>query len=419
MRRARACWKTIAAGLVAAVALVACSADDGPRIRLFDPNAASSAPSQSPPATSPRAPISQEAARRTATAPAGGHVVQAGDTLYRIARRYGVPTRALILRNELAPPYVLSVGQRLAIPAARVHTVAPGETVYAVSRRYGVDMSALVARNGIPPPYTIRVGQRLEIPGEIAEIARVNSPTAVRVQTTPPPLDLENEPLDAPIQPPVVQTAPQPAAPQPAAPQPAAPQTAAAQPAASPPAASPPTRETVAQGAAALGTPFRVTEDGFPRPPLRSGEPPRRSIVLSDDNRVIPKPAPRASDTFLWPVEGRVISRFGPKAGGLHNDGINIAAPRGAPVRAAENGVVVYSGSDLRGFGRMVLIKHADGYITAYGHNSEILVQRGDQVRRGQAIARVGSTGNVERPQLHFEIRKGRRAINPQTRLAA
>ncbi len=415
MRRAIGRWRTIAAVLGAAVMLNACSADDGPRIRLFDPSAASSASSQSPPAASPRAPISPEAARRAATPPAGGHVVQPGDTLYRIARRYGVPTRALILRNELAPPYVLSVGQRLTIPATRVHTVAPGETVYAVSRRYGVDMSALVARNGIPPPYTIRVGQRLEIPGEIAQIARVNSPTAVRVQTAPPPDWLENEPLDAPSQPSTGPIATQPSAPQPvASPPAAAPPAVSPPPAAAAPTPSAPTRQTVARGA-----PFRLTEDGFPRPPLRSGEPPRRSIVLADDNRVIPKPAPRASDMFLWPVEGRVISRFGPKAGGLHNDGINIAAPRGAPVRAAENGVVVYSGSDLRGFGRMVLIKHADGYITAYGHNSEILVQRGDQVRRGQAIGRVGSTGNVERPQVHFQIRKGRQAINPQTRLAA
>ena len=113
-----------------------------------------------------------------------------------------------------------------------------------------------------------------------------------------------------------------------------------------------------------------------------------------------------------------MISRFGPKAGGLHNDGLNIAAPRGTPIRAAENGVVVYAGSELEGFGNMVLLKHADGYVTAYAHAADVLVDRGDTVRRGQAIARIGSTGNVDRPQLHFEIRKGRRAIDPKTRLA-
>jgi len=91
----------------------------------------------------------------------------------------------------------------------------------------------------------------------------------------------------------------------------------------------------------------------------------------------------------------------------------NIAAPRGAPVLAAENGVVAYAGEELKGFGKLLLIKHSDGWVTAYAHNEALLVRRGDTVARGQAIARVGSTGNVGEPQLHFEIRKGTRAIDP------
>jgi len=132
----------------------------------------------------------------------------------------------------------------------------------------------------------------------------------------------------------------------------------------------------------------------------------------------IPQPPPREGGKFLWPVKGKIVLGFGPKAGGLHNDGINIAADRGTPVRAAENGVVVYIGNQLRGFGNLLLIKHSGGWMTAYAHADTLLVRRGQTVRRGEAVARVGSTGSVTQPQLHFEVRKGTRAVDP-TRLLA
>ena len=113
-----------------------------------------------------------------------------------------------------------------------------------------------------------------------------------------------------------------------------------------------------------------------------------------------------------------MLSSFGPKPGGLHNDGINIAAPKGTPVRAAENGVVVYAGDDLPGFGNLILVKHGDGWVSAYGHNEAVLVKRGHKVTRGQVIARVGSSGNVDRPQLHFELRRGARAVDPAPHLS-
>jgi murein DD-endopeptidase MepM/ murein hydrolase activator NlpD len=131
------------------------------------------------------------------------------------------------------------------------------------------------------------------------------------------------------------------------------------------------------------------------------------------------EPAARDDQTFLWPVTGKVVSEFGPLADGLHNDGINIAAPMGTPVRAAENGVVVYAGNELRGFGNMLLIRHADGFVTAYAHNESLLVARGDTVERGQIIARVGSSGNVDSPQLHFEIRVGTDAVDPRDYLGS
>jgi murein DD-endopeptidase MepM/ murein hydrolase activator NlpD len=127
----------------------------------------------------------------------------------------------------------------------------------------------------------------------------------------------------------------------------------------------------------------------------------------------IPKPSKLSGKGFLWPLSGKIISRYGRKARGLHNDGINIAAPRGTPVRAAQNGVVAYYGNELRGFGNLILIKHDKGYMTAYAHADKVLVKRGQRVKRGQVIARVGSSGSVAVPQLHFEIRKGRRPVNP------
>ncbi|MBX6324108.1 MAG: M23 family metallopeptidase, partial [Rhodospirillaceae bacterium] len=127
-----------------------------------------------------------------------------------------------------------------------------------------------------------------------------------------------------------------------------------------------------------------------------------------------PEPPPLSGDKFLWPVAaGRILMGFGPAAGGQQNDGINIAAAEGTPVRAVENGVVAYAGNELRGFGNLLLIRHADGWMSAYAHNETLLVKRGDTVKRGEIIARVGKTGNVSEPQLHFELRRGTRAVDP------
>jgi murein DD-endopeptidase MepM/ murein hydrolase activator NlpD len=119
----------------------------------------------------------------------------------------------------------------------------------------------------------------------------------------------------------------------------------------------------------------------------------------------------------MWPVNGKVISVYGAKVGGQHNDGINIAAPLGTPVRAADNGVVVYAGNELRGFGNLLLVRHADGWVSAYAHCDALLVKRGEQVKRGQVIARVGQTGAVGSPQLHFELRKSGQAVDPTSEL--
>jgi murein DD-endopeptidase MepM/ murein hydrolase activator NlpD len=289
------------------------------------------------------------------------HVAREGDTVFTLSRRSGVPTRAIIDTNNLQAPFALTPGQRVTIPAVRVHEVRAGETASQLAQRYGVSLAALVRANAIEPPYNIRVGQRLVIPGATASAPSVAAAPRGPVEQTPLP-------------PPVAAPAPSPA---PAPPQ-ATPAPAPAPQAAPPPpvAANPPAAPSEASPAAQPGR-------------------------------------------FLWPVRGVVVSDFGPKPGGLQNDGVNIAAPRGTPFRAADNGTVIYAGNELRGFGNLLLVRHEGGYVTAYAHADELSVQRGEQVRRGQTIGRVGQTGGVTTPQLHFEIRRGTRPVNPMEYLGA
>ena len=135
-------------------------------------------------------------------------------------------------------------------------------------------------------------------------------------------------------------------------------------------------------------------------------------------NLPLPAPEARSLSGFVWPVNGKVVSRFGAKAKGLHNDGINISTRRGTSVRAADNGVVAYAGNELRGFGNLLLIKHSGGWVTAYAHNEVLLVKRGQTIKKGQPVARVGSSGTVNSPQLHFELRRGKQAVDPQKYLS-
>ena len=131
------------------------------------------------------------------------------------------------------------------------------------------------------------------------------------------------------------------------------------------------------------------------------------------------QPAPSGNVAFAWPVSGRVIADYGSEANGARNDGINIAAPMNTPIRAAASGTVTYSGNELKGYGNLLLIKHADGYVTAYAHADRLLVARGDFVAKGQVIGYAGQTGDVTSPQLHFEIRHDTQPVNPRAYLVA
>jgi murein DD-endopeptidase MepM/ murein hydrolase activator NlpD len=149
--------------------------------------------------------------------------------------------------------------------------------------------------------------------------------------------------------------------------------------------------------------------------------PPAKSI-----NKITPTPDMSAEKkdatgaaalSFRWPVRGRVIAGFGPTPSGQENHGVNFAVPEGTPIKAAEEGVVAYVGNELKTYGNLVLIRHANGFVTAYAHASEILVRRDEVIKRGQVIAKSGQTGNVSTPQLHFEIRKGSSPVDPMTYL--
>lgn len=145
--------------------------------------------------------------------------------------------------------------------------------------------------------------------------------------------------------------------------------------------------------------------------PTTSSNPPQKSPS------VVEKILEHKNNKFSWPIKGAIISRFGPKKGGLYNDGINIRAKEGAPVKASEDGLSAYVGNELKGYGNLIIIKHSDGWITAYAHLSKSLIKRGEKIKKGQTIGAVGSTGNVDSSQLYFGLRKGRDAVNPENYL--
>lgn len=271
----------------------------------------------------------------------------------------------------LEPRQIAQPEQRVAASGNSV-VVERGDTIASIARRHRVGEAELIALNGLQVPYALEPGSLLQLPARDAPgtigSASASAPSRGAVESEPLPLR-PAEPVARPR--PMSATAPAPA-------KPATPRTTVA--------AAPPQ---------APAKPAAVAASPKPAPAAR------------------PVSAVASSGKFLKPVDGRVVSGFGTKPGGGHNDGINIAASRGTAVRAAQDGTVAYAGNELPGFGNLVLIKHADGWVTAYGHNDEVLVAKGDSVTRGQPIARVGSTGSVTEPQLHFELRRGSKAVDP------
>jgi murein DD-endopeptidase MepM/ murein hydrolase activator NlpD len=336
----------------------------------------------------------------------GFATVAKGDTVYSVAKRHNVLLPSLLVANNLAPPYRLTVGQRLALPASGQYVVERSDTLYGIARMHGLTPQAIIAANNIKSPYELTTGQRLTIPG--GGLAVVSTAPAVSRGTgagVSPTSTISSQPAPAPSSSPKggVETAslPPPVSKEILAPPVAKeslPPPAVAEKPTTPSLASPPP----------LARPSN-------EPSIETPAVPPSAVKTASVDHVgpLPKPPPRSSKEFAWPVKGKVVTNYGKSSKGVQNDGINIAAPKGATVSAAEHGVVAYVGSDLRGFGNLVLIKHADGWVTAYAHNDALLVKRGDKVKRGQAIAKLGSSGNVDSPQLHFEIRKDSRPVDP------
>src|SRR5439155_585506 len=152
-------------------------------------------------------------------------------------------------------------------------------------------------------------------------------------------------------------------------------------------------------------------------PARRSAAAPHRPSAAEQARAEPAASAPPIQSTgsrFPWPVHGHVLASYGVAADGTHNDGINIAASRGTPIKSVESGIVAYVGNELRGYGNLVLIKHTNGWISAYAHCDEVLIRKGDPVYKGQTVAKVGATGGVTEPQLHFELRQGKRPVDPR-----
>jgi len=253
-------------------------------------------------------------------------------------------------------------------------TVRQGDNLFILSQRHGVDARAIIDTNGLRPPYRLNPGQRLRIPAPMQY--RVAGGDTLYSISRHFGLDVfELARLNRLAEPYKIYAG----------------------------------QELSLSGGAISQPPIPLAQRSTARP---ANEPAGKQIDSL--------PAPRARPgRFIWPVSGKVVSAYGPKGEGLHNDGINISARRGDPVRAARSGTVAYAGNELRGFGNLLLIRHPGGWVTAYAHNENLLVKRGEKVRQGQVIARVGTSGNVINPQLHFEIRRGKRAVNPKSQLAA
>lgn len=302
------------------------------------------------------------------------------------------------------------------VPENGRHVVMPGETVSGLAELYSVGMGDLVALNGLSAPYTIYVGQvlRLPRPGETAIAARAPGRSQAAAPTGPTHKAVRGDSLariaaangvalgdvialNPGIDPDRLLVGTRVRLPAGAG---AGTAVAARTAPARPPAA--------ASAAAPAGAPEMVAVAVRPAAPAAAQQAERQR-----DLAAVAAPALSGAG-FLWPLDsGTVISRFGAKPDGRRNDGLNIAAPSGSLVRATENGIVVYAGQDLAAFGRMLLVRHADGYLSAYAHNDTLLVARGDVVRRGQPLAKVGSSGEVVEPQLHFEIRRGKAPVDP------
>jgi murein DD-endopeptidase MepM/ murein hydrolase activator NlpD len=330
---------------------------------------------------------------------------------------YGAPGLGAYRPTPRAPEVTGSVAPK---PATSGHwtwdggapvTIMPGETVETIARRYGVPASAIMETNGFTSESAIKPGQRLVIPRYVSGSAPAQAPVHAAAANEGVHIVAPGESLMAVSRKYGVTL-------------------------------SALARANNLHPSAALNVGDRLVIPGgirhvaalqapTPAPAPKIAAPrtikPSESVgSLPPENARVVTPEPTTGEdsaksaeaagslpSFRWPAKGRVIAGFGTKINGVSNDGINVAVPEGTPVKAAEDGVVAYAGNELKGYGNLVLLRHANGYVSAYANASELMVKKGDSVKRGQVIAHSGQTGNVTSPQLHFEIRKGSTPVDP------
>ena len=279
-------------------------------------------------------------------------------------------------------------------------TVLQGDSLSSLSRRYGVPEAAFAAVNGLAPGTPLQPGSRMIVPvyNLNTPLANPNTQQVAAVQPIQPQV----------VAPQTVQTAP---------------------PAVQENVAVPKRRPAgIANRVAAVTTPpATVRSDtagtvapsvAVPSAAARTNVDRTASITPSAPQQVPQQQSATAATGFQWPAKGPITSTFGSTINGQRNDGINITLPSGTPIKASDKGQVIYAGNEIRGYGNIVLISHSGGYVTAYAHAKDILVQRGQSVNSGDVIATVGDTGSVTEPQLHFEIRKDSTPIDPLPKLA-
>ncbi len=386
-------------------------------------------------------PYKLEAGQRLVLPTARQYIVQRGDTLYGISRMNNVDVSELTRLNGLTAPFAVQAGQALRLPGAdnRPATGAPdikapvtgamvaeapsSATTAAPSSGRGAGRSSIQAAELAPPsvaaptqlaPSAPEAADSAPPPGPSGGVAGAPIPLtkpSMGASAAPAPGASESEMAYQPGQGPTNLRAP---SHKPETTADAAASSVQAAPAVSAATPTPPNLPAGRNAAPAEAPPTEIA--GVPPPPSKpdfAKTDPAKPEAKPAEAKPDAAPPPRGGARFLWPVKGRLISGYGPKPDGLHNDGLNIAASKGAAVVAADNGVVAYAGNELRGFGNLLLLKHADGWITAYAHLDRIEVERGATVKRGQTVGRVGQTGSVTSPQLHFELRKGSQAVDP------
>ncbi len=358
-----------------------------------------------------KAPIVRAAATTGWTGAGGTSItVRDGETLYNISKRYGIPVKSLMKVNNIGNANQVHAGQRIIIPtyiySRELPVSAPDNNPKTRAARATRGMIGEVQQSNIIVPtrapantlaapvkqvvkttnraatgsyYSVVSGDNL---GSIARRNGVRVSDIVAANAMNSSAIRVGQKLIIPSQSSYSQTAKV--------------------------VAKAKTTKPVAKSIAVATD--KVVTGATPKPYVK----PKVKSVSKVKSFAAKAPARTGIDTFRWPATGRVISKFGDRRRGERNDGIDISVPEGTSVKAAENGVVIYSGNELQDYGNLLLVRHDGGWVSAYAHNKSLNAKRGDKVSRGQTIAKSGRTGNAVRPMIHFELRKDANPVNPQ-----